>query len=175
MKPESSQRWKRATITALLIGLTLAGPMTTAHAGLGGNIASVASDAAAMGASSAPTGAQLPSSALSSEMPSTTSWTTQSFVTSRGVTVREYIGSSGTVFGVAWQGHRPPDLSTLLGSYYADYTSASAATRHKNLHRAIYAGTDVVVSMSGHMGRITGHAYVASLAPSDVDPKAVVK
>jgi uncharacterized protein DUF2844 len=175
MKSRLTKLRHTTSMITLLIGAALAIPVSAAYAALGGNLASVASDATAMGASMSPAGTQTASSALSSEAFSTTSWTTQSFVTPRGVTVREYIGNSGVVFGVAWQGHRPPDLSTLLGSYYAEYASASTATRHKDLHRAKYAGTDVVVTMAGHMGRITGSAYVASLAPADVDPSAVVK
>jgi len=175
MKPGLNQPCKTVFMTALLIGATLASPLTAAYAGLGGNVASVASDATAMGASPTPAAPQTAAAALSSEASSMNSWTTQSFVTSRGVTVREYIASSGVVFGVAWQGHRPPDLRTLLGSYYGQYAIASAAGGHKDLHRAKYAGTDVVVTMAGHMGRVTGRAYVASLAPADVDPSVVVK
>jgi hypothetical protein len=110
-----------------------------------------------------------------SQTPSVTSWKVQSFVTARGTTVREYIGNGGIVFGVAWQGHRPPDLSTLLGPYYAEYTAASAAAHHKDLHRARYAGPNVVVSTAGRMGFVTGRANVAGLAPSDVDPNDVVR
>jgi len=110
---------------------------------------------------------------VSSEQSAT--YSVKSFVTPDGVTVREYVAPSGTIFGVGWQGHRPPDLSILFGSYFGEYMSASQAARHKDLHRSRVVGPDSVVVMSGHMGRVQGRAWVPSLIPSGVDPQAVVK
>ncbi|MHB8381800.1 MAG: DUF2844 domain-containing protein [Candidatus Binataceae bacterium] len=147
-------------------------------AGLGGDSSSIESDAAAMAGkisspASAPAESQ-PSSAQTSS--SSAAFATQSFVTGNGVTVNEYYARSGPVFGVAWRGTRPPDLSVLLGSYYPEYVAAAKA--HKGpigLHHAVIAGPDSIVFLAGHMGSLTGHAYVPSLAPPGVDPKAVVK
>ena len=106
---------------------------------------------------------------------STAPYDVRSFVTEQGTTVREYASRSGAVFGVAWDGRRPPDFRVLLGSYYPEYTSASNSRRHVTLNRAVIAGPNSVVEMSGRMGRSVGRAYVANLAPSSVDAKAVVK
>ena len=38
-----------------------------------------------------------------------------------GTLVREYVGQSGVVFAVSWHGPHTPDLSSLLGSYFAGY------------------------------------------------------
>lgn len=139
-----------------------------ARAALGGDAGSIDSDVLAMkGTMSQPT-TQEPE-------PATTAYTVKTFVTDHGTEVREYAASSGAIFGVAWHGRRPPDLSVLLGSYYSEYASATAAQRHKDLHRARIITPDAVVMMAGHMGHAVGHAYVPSLVPAGVDPKAVVK
>jgi hypothetical protein len=151
---------------SLALGLIVATTIP-AHAGLGGDESSIASDAAALQATTVPS--------ATAESQSTTPYDVRSFVTQQGTTVREYAARSGPVFGVAWQGRKPPDLSVLLGSYYSEYTSASGPARHNNLHHAVIEGPNTVVVMGGHMGHIVGRAYVAKLAPSGVDAKAVVK
>jgi hypothetical protein len=161
----------RATAAAVLAGWLVMAGAVPARAGLGGDSASVAADAVMTGA----TATQPAADASLQSVSSPATYQVESFVTARGVTVREYIAASGTVFGVAWLGHRPPDLNILLGSYYSQYVAASRLGRHKDLHRARFAGPDAVVIMAGHMGHLTGRAFVASLAPFGVDPNAVVK
>lgn len=154
-------------LAALLAGcfvMTSAGP---GRAALGGDAGSIDSDVSAMqGTMSQP--------ATTDSEPST-AYTVKTFVTAHGTKIREYAAPSGAIFGVAWQGRRPPDLSVLLGSYYSEYASATAAQRHKDLHRARIITPDAVVMLAGHMGHVVGHAYVPSLVPAGVDPKAVVK
>jgi hypothetical protein len=162
---------KRSTVAAVLAGWFFMAGNVPARAGLGGDSASVAADAVMMGA----TTTQPSADASVQSVASPATYQVQSFVTARGVTVREYVASSGAVFGVAWQGHRPPDLSILLGSYYPQYVAASRLGRHKDLHRARFAGLDAVVIMAGHIGHLTGRAFVAGLAPFGLDPNAVVK
>lgn len=174
----ASTVWKKAALSALLAGCLLLGSTLPARAGLGANAASVASDASAMQATMTPPvtdALSQPALGAAASSPASSGYAVKSFVTSKGVTVREYLAPSGTVFGVGWQGHRPPNLSVLLGSYYREYSSASATMRHKDLHRARIVAPNSVVVMSGHMGHVTGHAYVPSLVPSGVDAQAVVK
>jgi hypothetical protein len=162
---------KKVTLAALLAICAMTVASIPAHAGLGGDASSIDSDAAAMrGTMSQPS-----TSAESAE--TTSSYSVRSFVSANGATVREYSAPSGPVFGVAWEGRRPPDLSVLLGSYYSEYTSAAATTprRHSNLHHAVIKGPNSVVVMSGHMGHLVGRAYVPNLAPAGVDAKAVVQ
>jgi hypothetical protein len=154
-------------LAALLSGLVFATTVISAWAGLGGDVSLIASDAAAMqGHISQPSKEGVEQS---------TSFNVKQFLTSNGVAVREYAAPSGPVFGVAWEGRRPPDLSVLLGSYYPEYAAQSRQNRHPNLHHAVITGPNVVVVMGGHMGHLIGRAYVPSLAPSGVDAKAVVK
>ena len=179
----ASYMWKKGTLAGLLAGCLLAGSALPAHAALGGNAASVDTDAAAMQGTmtpaSSPQAEQSPTASSSAvetgSAAETASYTVRSFVTARGVKIREYVAPSGTIFGVGWEGHRPPDLTVLLGSYYGEYATASEAVRHKDLHRSRTVGTNTVVVMSGRFGHVTGSAYVPGLVPSGVDAKTVVK
>jgi hypothetical protein len=154
-------------LAGLLAGFFLAASAVRALAGLGGNDASIESDATAMRGKMA--------ASPQYETEPSASYNVKSFVTGNGVTVREYIAHSGPIFGIAWQGRRPPDLSVLLGSYYPEYTEASAAKEHVNLHRELIKGPDAVVILSGRMGHIVGRAYVPGLAPAGVAAETVVK
>ena len=174
----ASFMWRKGTPAALLTGCLLIGAAMPAYAGLGADAASVAADAVVMQGTmvtpeEASSGA-VSSNALVSNAPAP-DYTVKSFVTPHGTTVREYIGPDGTVFGVGWKGHRPPNLGTLLGSYYNEYTSGVAAQAHKDLHRSTITGPTTVVVTTGRFGHVQGHAYVPGLVPSDVDAKAVVK
>jgi hypothetical protein len=172
MKTVGVSRGKVA-LAALLLGCILIVAPIPARARLGGDGASVASDATTTAGRMSAVAPQSPAT-IQSAQPA--AFSTQSFVTGNGVTVREYSAPSGPVFGVAWQGHHPPDLSVLLGSYYPEYLAAAKA--HKGptgLHHAVIAGPNSVVYLSGHMGNLSGRAYAPGLVPSGVDPEAVVK
>jgi hypothetical protein len=158
----------KLTLTGMLAGCLLMAATIPAQAGLGADAGSVDADVTAMrGAMAQPTADELPQQSGS--------YNVKTFVTGSGTTVHEYSAPSGTVFAVSWRGHRPPDLSVLLGAYYSEYSSASAVEGHRDLHRAMVATPNIVVTMGGHMGHAAGSAYVPSLVPSGVDAKAVVK
>ena len=160
-------RGAKFAVSVLLAGCVLGGTIP-ARAGLGGDASSIASDADAM---TAKMSAAVPAGETSNQP-----FSTASFVTAKGVTVREYATPSGGVFGVAWQGPRPPDMSTLLGSYYPEYLAAAAAQKGRiGLHHSVIVGPNSVVVLSGHMGNLSGRAYAPGLVPPGVDPKAVVK
>jgi uncharacterized protein DUF2844 len=164
----ASMGWGKMPLAGLLAGFIMLGATGSARAALGADAKSIESDAAAMQGTMA-------SQEVAPTAAPAGSYSVKSFVTPAGVTVREYVAPSGAIFGIAWQGHRPPDLSILLGSYYSEYTSAEALKTHRDMHRSVTRGPNSVVVMAGHMGHVVGHAYVASLAPAGVDPKAVVK
>ena len=52
-------------------------------------------------------------------------------IVSESTTVREFISSSGMVFGIAWNGLTHPDLTVLLGSYAREYEEALQRTPRK--------------------------------------------
>jgi hypothetical protein len=157
-----------AAIAALCISVVAAIP---ARAGLGDNISPPASNADAIGGG--PTRMRL----RPDQMAANTRYTSGSFVMEDGTTVREYCTLSGLVFGVAWEGARPPELKMLFGAYYPEYAAAAVdpSRRRFGLHHSVILGPDTVVVMDGHMGYLTGRAYVPSLVPSGVDPNTVVK
>src|SRR6266853_2849673 len=68
-----------------------------------------------------------------------------------GTTVREYYGSNGVVFGVAWDGEWPPDLRQLLGGYFDQYQRATATARRVRKARGRVAIDDgnLIVQASG--------------------------
>jgi hypothetical protein len=92
-----------------------------------------------------------------------------------GTTIREYYGSSGIVFGVAWDGEWTPDLRQLLGTYFNRYWQGSAIARrtHNNRSRLAINDNDLVVHASGHARSSAGIAYVRSLVPAGISPAVV--
>lgn len=97
------------------------------------------------------------------------SWTAQDLVT-EGTTVREYLNSDGVVFAVAWQGVLEPDLSSLLGDYYTEYSQALRSTaRSPMTKRNLNVETNrVKVKRFGHMRSWHGLAYLPNLVPAGV-------
>ena len=90
----------------------------------------------------------------------------------RNVSVRQYVNPDGKVFGVAWEGQTKPDLSQLLGPYYARYANAAAGHGLARQLRTIDQ-PDFVLRVSGHMRHFTGSAWVPNLVPANVNPTEV--
>jgi len=90
-------------------------------------------------------------------------------VISDSTVVREYVSSSGVVFGIAWNGLTHPDLNQLLGSYAAEYREALQQTARKPGYRRLQVKTDrIIVEKWGHMRNLRGRAYVPALIPPGV-------
>lgn len=90
-------------------------------------------------------------------------------LTSDANVVREYISSSGVVFGVAWNGLSHPDLTSLLGSYVSEYHQAlqQSSNRRGQRHTQVKANR-VFVEKWGHMRTLQGRAYIPALIPPGV-------
>jgi Protein of unknown function (DUF2844) len=101
-------------------------------------------------------------------------FTVHEIQTAPGTVVREFVSSSGTVFGVAWQGPWIPDMQQLLGSYFSEYQAALArrSDRHRRGPVAIDTGS-LVVQISGHPRAFSGRAYVVPLVPAGVQTDAI--
>jgi len=85
------------------------------------------------------------------------------------ISVREYVSPAGIVFGVAWNGPVPPDLTVLLGSYAEEYRQAQSQTPRQRGRRHIQVKTSrVVVERWGHMRNLQGRAYAPDLIPQGV-------
>jgi hypothetical protein len=82
---------------------------------------------------------------------------------STGTKVREYLGSDGKVFAVAWQGPFRPDLRQLLGSYYETYLKAAGPRAARGPINIRLPG--LVIHMSGHQRAFYGRVYLADHVP----------
>jgi hypothetical protein len=102
-----------------------------------------------------------------SPVPSNPAYTVEQISTPNGVTVNEYLSPSGTVFAVSWRGPRPPDLSQLFGSYFAEYQTAAASPQPQRRHLLIRT-ENLVVETGGHMRDLRGRAYLPALLPTGV-------
>jgi len=140
--------------------LLLLGHSATVSAHLGGDLSSVAADAHAMHAS-------VRSTPL-------VSYEVHEFQGSAGLTVREYVASTGTVFALSWSGAVAPDLQQLLGQHFPSYAAAVAGLRHAGLQRALrVAAGELVVEFSGHPRSYFGHAYLPAALPPGFDLHAL--
>jgi hypothetical protein len=84
-----------------------------------------------------------------------------------GTVVREFAGSDGKVFAVAWNGPTVPNLREILGQYFDSYVTAAKAPHPGHRHLQIRQG-DLVVKASGHMRSFGGVAYLPQAVPSGV-------
>jgi hypothetical protein len=140
------------------ISLALAFGMTPwyvapACAALGGDAASVASDAVALHGVIHATPLQ--------------QYDIHEITSDNGMRLREFLSRSGVVFAVTWSGPAMPDLQKLLGGSYPTYTAAVAAEGHRGLKRSLRIATpDLVVESDGHMRAFSGRAYLPALIPS---------
>ena len=90
---------------------------------------------------------------------------------SSGTVVREYVAQNGAVFAVIWHGPQMAPLSTLLGSYFPEYTQAiiSARAAQGGGHGPAMVQEDgLVVQTGGHMGNFTGRAYLPQALPQGI-------
>ena len=89
--------------------------------------------------------------------------------TPMGQTIREYVTRVGQVFAITWSGPVAPDLSLLLGPYFAEYTASLSSLEHPGLRRSLRVATPaLIVETSGHLRAYSGRAYVPALLPEGV-------
>jgi hypothetical protein len=170
----------RAFLLILWFGLN----PSSANASLGGDTASIMSDANALGAVKSPNSSQgiqtqkAPIQAVQSYVLRTSTgekYTYSEFATASQYRVREFLTPDGKVFGVAWQGPRAPDLHALLGAHFAEWRDAARSQPQHSLHHSEVRTSSVVVEMGGPMGFVVGRAWAPNLVPDGVDARNVVK
>lgn len=81
-----------------------------------------------------------------------------------GTLLREFAGSDGTVFAVAWKGPALPDLRQALGRYFDVYVRAQRMKRGREPTEVQQEG--LVVQSRGHMRAFSGRAYLAQSIPA---------
>jgi hypothetical protein len=138
---------------SMTIAVAALAPCFPAGASLGGDMTSVRDDQVKMQGTLRTT--------------SIDSYNVHEIQTPGGVVVREYVSPSGSVFGVAWQGRSHPDLHQVLGAYYDQYVQAVQAQRaHRHGHGPVLIEQPgLVVQMGGHMGALTGRAFIPQGLP----------
>lgn len=133
----------------------------SAHASLGGDVASVHNDQAKLQGTLQTT--------------SRSSYDVHEIQGTSGVVVREYVSRSGAVFGVAWQGRTHPDLRQVLGASYDQYIRAVQAQRvQRHGHGPLLIQTPtLVVQTGGHMGALSGRAFIPQTLPAGIRPEDI--
>jgi hypothetical protein len=82
-----------------------------------------------------------------------------------GATVREYVGSTGKVFGVSWSGGFRPNLRDIMGSRYDQFIAGTRGQRRaRGPVRVELPG--MVVTMGSYLRTFWGHVYLTDLAPT---------
>lgn len=154
----------RRKICGLLTALACIAPLQ-AFATLGGDDASIESDRLAMNAAAGATtyGA---------------GYSVKNFTLPSGTVVREYLASSGTVFGVGWDGPIPPDVRQLLGPRKFAAMDEGARARNREGRRGPgelrpSGASNLVIDQTGHMRAFAGRAYLTDQLPTGVDANAI--
>ena len=150
--------------------LLLMGSPSIARATLGEPAASVAGDAAHMNASEGVNTARPLPGLPAQDAPTSANFAVERMTTPEGTVVSEYIGQSGTVFAVTWRGPTPPDVATLLGTYFKQYSDAAntGAPGSLGLHASSVHASDVTVETAGNMALFWGRAYLPAALPAGV-------
>jgi Protein of unknown function (DUF2844) len=160
-RPRRSIAWV-SIAWSLSLALTLLARQTPVAAALGGDETSVQDDRAHMRAALV-------------RMTRSERYTVHEMQASSGTMVREYVSTTGRVFGVAWDGPWLPDLRQVLGTYFEQYVQAARAVRTS---RAGHGPLQIqepglVVQLSGHPRAFAGRAYVPALVPQGVGIDAI--
>lgn len=142
-------------------------PMTTPA---GANVSTLSAASAAAATGNASVVARAAVQAAASGASTTSAYTVQQTTLANGTVVREYLTQAGTVFGVAWDGPQMPNLATLLGSYFPQYTAGVKASHAAGLVRGpgVVENSNVIVHSGGHMGAFSGQAWLPQALPAGV-------
>ncbi|RQZ11943.1 DUF2844 domain-containing protein [Burkholderia sp. Bp9031] len=99
---------------------------------------------------------------------STAAYTVREITLGSGTVIHEYTSAAGTVFGLAWRGPSMPDLASLLGSYFPQYTAGVQAAHAARGWRAPVSvdTSGLVIRTGGHMGAFAGQAWLPAALPA---------
>ena len=147
----SAQSWAFCTRLALIVCALYSG----AFGELGGDVTSVQVDQARMKGTLHSTQAG--------------AYTVHEIKVEAGTIVREYVSTTGKVFGVVWQGPFVPDMSQLLGTYFEQYSKEAEIQRRKGVGRRPLSiqQPGLVVQTGGHVRSYFGRAYFLRCCPKE--------
>ncbi len=142
----------------VIAACSLASPL--AFAALGGNIASVTADKAAMQAG-------ISTSAKAG-------YTDYALTLPSGVVVHEFVNDTNQVFEVTWYGKgMRPDMKQLLGGYFARFQPGAKGPR-PTVRRLDRVDTDFELHSAGHNRLFSGTAHLPANLPASLSgPLAV--
>jgi hypothetical protein len=98
-------------------------------------------------------------------------YTVNTTTLANGTVIREYLDAKGVVFAVSWRGPRIGSLETLLGGYFPEWQKGLAsaqAARGGGYGPVSLRENDLVVESGGHMGALTGRAWLPQALPQGV-------
>jgi hypothetical protein len=106
--------------------------------------------------------------AQASAAANTAAYTVREITLGSGTVIHEYTTAGGTVFGLAWRGPSMPDLESLLGNYFPQYTAGVQAAHAARGWRApVSVNTSgLVIRTGGHMGAFAGQAWLPNALPA---------
>ena len=86
-----------------------------------------------------------------------------------GTTVKELIGSDGTVFAITWRGLKYPSLESLLGEYYLEFAAEDARrAKGRQFARQPIVTNQIKVVYGGHFPALFGYAILNGKLPPGV-------
>jgi Protein of unknown function (DUF2844) len=103
-------------------------------------------------------------------------YTVHEAVYDNGTRVQEFVAPNGVVFAVAWEGPVLPDLTLLLGRFYANFKLETEQIRLSGQRGGpvSMARDGLVLRSSGRMRNYFGHAYAPALVPAGLNIKTVL-
>ena|ERR1035437_133273 len=104
----------------------------------------------------------------------TSGFSTHEFV-QRKITIRQFAGSNGKVFAVAWHGKVHPDLNVLMGDHFDKFQRALSQAK-KNHHGRSLIEIDLDgfhLEMGGHAMAVYGRTWLTQQIPVDVNTNAL--
>jgi Protein of unknown function (DUF2844) len=92
-------------------------------------------------------------------------------IVNHNTVIREYVSQeTGKVFAISWAGRAQPPLQGLLGNYSKDLKKILDAPQRRlfrSAHRVL-SNKNLILERSGHLGSMSGKAFVPALAPANV-------
>ena len=148
---------KRSRILSLQLGtaFALAAFVPTSQAALGGDAAAFATEQTLFGATFTVTKSD--------------GFSIHELTTPSGARIRQFVGASGQVFAVAWDGPVLPNLEALLGSSYTAYVDAQRQ-RGRGVHIQTPA---LVLESAGMMRAFFGKALLPDRLPANVSARDI--
>ncbi|MBN3856535.1 DUF2844 domain-containing protein [Paraburkholderia sp. Ac-20340] len=132
--------------------------------------------AALGGAPSWPDAPRTPGTRLMAAANNAAPYTVTTATQESGTVIHEYLDARGNVFAVSWRGPRIGSMDVLLGGYFPAWQKGLAAvqaSRGGGYGPVAMRNGDLVVETGGHMGALTGRAWLPLALPQGFDASQI--